>query len=125
LDPCSVSLTLLEIESTILEGEVLALFVKHIREDSRLHLILIPLTTIHESIKFSTMPMEIDNHLHFSFLLELPNHPLGCIKRWIKLFAYLFSASIKISTTQRCSVMTMNNSIGIDHRHYLKNSMFP
>jgi len=28
--------------------------------------------------------MEIDYHFYIPFLLELPNHPLRCIKRWIK-----------------------------------------
>jgi hypothetical protein len=71
------------------------------------------------------MAMKIQYHFYWSFLKSIDNLIFDKIYLRIVLFRWIFPSSVKIPSNQGTSIITMDDSIRIDHRKYLKDEVIP
>lgn len=64
--------------------------------------------------------MEITNKNEFTFTIESTNQLFNCRINRVQNFGWIFPAAVKVLTTKRASIVTIDNSICIEHWNYFK-----
>ena len=64
--------------------------------------------------------MKITNKNELTFTIESTNQLLNCRIDRVQNFRWIFPASVKVLTTKRASIVTINDSICIEHWNYFE-----
>ena len=82
-------------------------------------------TSVHEDVLSPAVTMEITKYLEFSFLRELMTELLGSRDCRVQYLAGSLPSPIKIATSQRTSIISIDHAIRIQHRNDLKHKVLP
>ena len=81
------------------------------------------LASIHENIFFPTVPMEITKNGNLPLLCKRSNQLLGVVNCGVEDFTWLFPPSVKVTARQTAPIISINHSVRIEHRNYLKHEV--
>lgn len=123
-DPRSWLLALLDTESGVVEAEVLADFAQEKREDASLLWTFLVVTAVHKDILLPGMPVQVTEQQYSSLFIALFDELLSVIDSRMNNFRRRLPPAIEITPCQRTPIVTVNNSVRIQHRYYLENEIF-
>ena len=73
------------------------------------------MASIHENIFTATMSMEITKNCQFSLLAKLSNQLFSMVNSRMKYFTRCFPPSVQVAASKGTSVVSVNNTVGIEH----------
>lgn len=83
------------------------------------------ITSISKNILLLCMPMEIKNHLYRPLLTNVDDCLFDGVNLREKIFVRFSPSPVQISTTERTTVVPMDNPIRVHHRKNFKYKISP
>jgi hypothetical protein len=112
-------------ESTLLEGEVVQQLGHDVGEHSGGMGLVLQIVAVHEDVLLARVAMQVAVQHKFSFLHELSYQSLHSEDLGVDHLARSLPPPIQVLATQSASVVAIDDSIGVKHRDYLEDEMFP
>ena len=92
-------------------------------EEARVLGLVRHVAAVHEDVFAPAMPVEVAENLQVPLLRELVAELLGGKNGWMKYLAGSFPSSIEITACQRASIITVNDSIRVEHGDDFENKV--
>ena len=74
---------------------------------------------VHEHVLFATVSVKVTEKEQVALLLHLLDQLLVVVDGWVKFRIGLDPDTVKIAAGEGASCVTVNDSVGVDHRHNL------
>ena len=111
-------------EATSFKFKIVTELRHNIRENTCCLLVFWEIIAIHKNVLSSRMTVQIAKKCDFPLLAEIFNEPLHIEHDWMQNFIRCFPTSIHILSTQAAPVVSIYDSVWIEHRNYLENKLF-
>ena len=81
--------------------------------------------SVHEDVRLTRVAMQIAVENALAIQMHLLNQSLSVVYRWLQHFRRELPSSVQVAACQRASVVAVNDTVWVEHRHYLEREAAP
>ena len=122
--PCCGFLWSVHAESAVFERKEVEKLAHDEREYSSRMWSILEIISVHEKAFATRVTMQVATEYHLTFAIEFPNHSFYVPIDRVKILRWNLPAPIQILTGEWASVVTVDDTIWIEHRHNFEDKIF-